>query len=139
MLTHTGNKIAILGCGRSGVAAARLALASGASAVVVFDTGDMDRTEVAAGGLRTAGVEVVTGPEALWEARQRAKDFDFAVISPGIDLASPLPKAFSNNDIDVIGEVEFVEVLEIDDDLHRRVSLDIDIEDLRLVEVVGHP
>ena len=52
MLTHTGNKIAILGCGRSGVAAARLALASGASAVVVFDTGDKQRTEVAAGGLR---------------------------------------------------------------------------------------
>ena len=107
MLTHTGNKIAILGCGRSGVAAARLALASGASAVVVFDTGDKQRTEVAAGGLRTAGVEVVTGPEALWEARQRATEFNFAVISPGIDLASPLPKAFSNADVEVIGEVEF--------------------------------
>ena len=107
MITPTGQTIAILGCGRSGVAAARLALASGAGLVVVFDTGEPERSEAAAGGLRAAGVEVVTGPEALWEARGRAREFSFAVVSPGIDLAAPLPKAFSNADIEVIGEVEF--------------------------------
>ena len=36
--------------GRSGVAAARLALACGAGGVVVFDTGDPERSEAAACG-----------------------------------------------------------------------------------------
>ncbi|MBR4310634.1 MAG: hypothetical protein IKT79_06355, partial [Akkermansia sp.] len=34
----TGKKVAVLGCGRSGVSAARLALAKGASDVCIFDS-----------------------------------------------------------------------------------------------------
>ncbi|MBQ9094856.1 MAG: hypothetical protein IJY53_00790, partial [Akkermansia sp.] len=33
-----GKKVAVLGCGRSGVSAARLALAKGASEVCIFDS-----------------------------------------------------------------------------------------------------
>ena len=90
-----GQRIAILGCGRSGAAAASLACRHGA-VVTVFDTGEAARFE--AQGIRThLGAEALAAPV----------DFDLAVISPGIDLASDLAKRFSAAAVTIVGEMEF--------------------------------
>ena len=90
-----GKRIAILGCGRSGAGAAGLACREGA-AVSVFDSGE--RASFAAGGVTAhLGAEAMAAPV----------EFDLAVISPGIDLASDLAQRFSAAGVRIIGEMEF--------------------------------
>ena len=94
-MDYNGEKIAILGCGRSGAGAAGLACREGAR-VAVFDTGEQARFTM-------EGVATHLGREAL----TAPVDFDLAVISPGIDLASPLARRFSEQGVRIIGEMEF--------------------------------
>jgi len=94
-MTLDGQKIAILGCGRSGAGAAGLARREGA-AVAVFDSGE-------GASFSLEGVTVHLGAQAL----QGPTDFDLAVISPGIDLRSELARRFSAAGVRIIGEMEF--------------------------------
>ena len=61
---HQGQRIAILGAGTSGVAAARLAMAGGAAWAGVFDSGDPAKLGGAADLLRREGIEVRLGGDA---------------------------------------------------------------------------
>jgi UDP-N-acetylmuramoylalanine--D-glutamate ligase len=85
-------KIAILGAGRSGAAAARLAVREGAS-VTVFDTGNPKPID---------DISIMSGDSAL----TGSTDFDLVVTSPGIDLNWPIAKRFSDAGVKIIGEME---------------------------------
>jgi UDP-N-acetylmuramoylalanine--D-glutamate ligase len=92
-----GKHVAILGAGRSGRAAAALALREGAK-VSVWDTAG----SAAFSGM-PEGVEI--HPEAS-EEQGRAVISDLLVVSPGIDTYGSYVAAFSANGAEVIGEVE---------------------------------
>ncbi|MFT5109829.1 MAG: UDP-N-acetylmuramoylalanine--D-glutamate ligase [Pseudoalteromonas tetraodonis] len=91
----TGQKIAILGCGRSGAGAAGLACREGA-VVSVFDSGEK-------ASFAMDGVQTYLGADAA----TAEIDYDLAVISPGIDLASDLARRFTGHAVPIIGELEF--------------------------------
>ena len=89
-----GQAIAVCGAGRSGQAAARLACAQGAR-VTLLDSGTPTVT-----GLPE--VDRVFGPEALtWRG-----DIAHLVVSPGIDLKSPLVAPWVEAGTSIIGEIE---------------------------------
>jgi UDP-N-acetylmuramoylalanine--D-glutamate ligase len=96
-MTLTGKHVAILGAGRSGRAAAALALREGAS-VSVWD---------AAGPEAFAGMPAA----AVLHPRATAADAetaacDLLVVSPGIDTYGPYVAAFAARAGEIIGEVE---------------------------------
>lgn len=90
-----GKRVSILGAGRSGRAAAALALREGAE-VHVFDVAE------AIVGLP---VDVVVHSGADRETGTAHK-CDLLVVSPGIDTFGPMVAAFSKGAAEVIGEVE---------------------------------
>ncbi len=92
----TGKKVAVLGCGRSGVGAAHLALAGGAERVCVFDI----NPEAACAD---AALEFVPGAT---EEQARAYAADLVVISPGIESDIPWVLAFAEQGAPIIGEME---------------------------------
>ena len=96
-MTLTGKHVAILGAGRSGRAAARLALREGAR-VSIWDTAgaeafsDMpEGAELHSGAVAEQGGSMVS---------------DYLVVSPGIDTYGSYVAAFAANAGEVIGEVE---------------------------------
>ncbi|MFC7338641.1 UDP-N-acetylmuramoyl-L-alanine--D-glutamate ligase [Haloferula chungangensis] len=92
----TGKTVTILGAGRSGRAAAALALRGGAR-VKVFDS---------AATIEGMPEEVEVHPSAsVGHARDGRSDL--LVVSPGIDTFGPLVAAFSACADETIGEVEF--------------------------------
>ena len=92
-----GKHIAILGCGRSGRAAAMLAMREGAR-VSLWDAAGPDAfTNI------PVGVEIHPGATLDDGA---ALVCDSLVVSPGIDTYGPFVKAFSAGAGEVIGEVE---------------------------------
>ena len=96
-MTLTGKHVAILGVGRSGRAAAALALREGAT-VSAWDSAGAE----AFVGM-PAGVEI--HPSAT-EADGAAVICDLLVVSPGIDTYGSYVAAFSSHAGEVIGEVE---------------------------------
>jgi UDP-N-acetylmuramoylalanine--D-glutamate ligase len=102
-LKYKGQNVAVLGCGRSGAAAARLAGREGAR-VTVLDNGDPEKLASTASGLRESGYDVVIGRNAL---AADASSFDLAVISPGIALDKELAVRFTLAGVRLIGEIEF--------------------------------
>jgi UDP-N-acetylmuramoylalanine--D-glutamate ligase len=93
----SGKKITILGFGRSGMAAARLALREGAE-VSIWDEGAVDpRNEIPAG--LAAHPHFVVGSS-------KPPTCDCLVVSPGIDTYGPLVAAFAASAGEIIGEVE---------------------------------
>lgn len=96
-MSLTGKHVAILGAGRSGRAAAALALREGAR-VSAWD---------AAGPEAFAGMpdKVELHPEATG-AQGAEMVCDLLVVSPGIDTYGPFVAAFSRHAGEVIGEVE---------------------------------
>ena len=100
-MDYTGKHAAVLGLGRSGEAAACLLLASGAS-VTVLDSGDPVPRREAAGKLSSRGARVVLGNDALC----CAQEFDFAVLSPGINPVVPLARRPVVAGIPLFGEIE---------------------------------
>ncbi len=91
-----GKKIAILGCGRSGIGAAHLALAQGAAEVCIFDA----NPEAVC---RDASLPFVPGAT---EESARRYAADLVVISPGIEADIPWTLAFAGEGVPVIGETE---------------------------------
>jgi UDP-N-acetylmuramoylalanine--D-glutamate ligase len=100
-MDYTGKHAAVLGLGRSGEAAARLLLESGA-AVTVLDSGDPAPRRATAELLSSRGARVVLGNDAL----RCAQEFDFAVLSPGIDPVVPLARRPVEAGIPLLGEIE---------------------------------
>ncbi len=96
-MTLTGKHIAILGVGRSGRAAALLALREGAR-VSAWDQAGLD-----AFAELPAGVEC--HPNATTEQAGECAA-DWLVVSPGIDTYGPYVAAFARHAGEVIGEVE---------------------------------
>ena len=92
----SGKYVVILGAGRSGRAAAALALREGAS-VAVYDEAD------AITGFAT---EIALHPRATTDIGVQVKS-DLLVVSPGIDTYGPLVAAFSTQAGKVVGEMEF--------------------------------
>ncbi len=99
---YAGRHLAVLGLGRSGMPAARLAKRLGAT-VTVLDSGTAEALEKSAGELRAEGISCILGDAAL----HCAEAFDLAVLSPGIDPAWPIATALTGRGIPAIGEVEF--------------------------------
>jgi len=97
--------IAILGAGRSGLAAARLARAQGATATV-FDSGSQTELAPKLQALSDAGIPFVVDT-AAHELVVEPGQFDLVVTSPGIDESWPLPQAFISAGIPFTGETEF--------------------------------
>lgn len=93
--------MAVLGLGRSGEAAATLLLDRGAD-VTVLDSGDPAPRRDSAAKLSSRGARVVLGDDAL----RCAQDFDFAVLSPGIDPVVPLARRPVEAGVPILGEIE---------------------------------
>lgn len=94
----SGQQVAVLGAGRSGAAAARLALRFG-GAVTVYDAAGPEAFEaVPEGAARCPGATEETG---------RACDAEIVVISPGIETEGAFASAFASGAREFIGETEF--------------------------------
>ena len=93
-----GKHFAILGAGRSGLGAAKLARLHGARATV-FDEGDPAK-------IKTADFPAVLGADAK-SLVVRPGEYDLAIISPGLDAGWALPKKFTDAGVPLTGEMEF--------------------------------
>jgi UDP-N-acetylmuramoylalanine--D-glutamate ligase len=88
---------AILGAGRSGLGAARLARLHGAE-VTIFDEGDKAKpVEDFRCVLGQAARDLVVNPG----------EYQQVIISPGLDEHWPLPKKFTDAGVPLVGETEF--------------------------------
>ena len=103
---YAGKKIAVLGLGSSGEAAARLLLEEGAS-VTALDSGTSPALQAAAERLGTLGGKVILGSEA----DRDASVYDLTVLSPGIDPATSLARHFASKGSPVTGELEMAYTL----------------------------
>ncbi len=92
--------VLVIGLGLSGSAAARLLVARGAR-VTAMDNSDTPALRREAGELRDLGVRV-----ELDLRLPPAGQFDFAVVSPGVAMDSPLVKELRQREIPVVGEME---------------------------------
>ena len=104
-------QILVVGLGLSGDAAARLLVSQGAC-VTVLDTREDDAVAHKADSLSELGVQVVLGSNEVPE-----RDFEFAVVSPGIGPKSAVYKNLQRRELRIIGELElgarFCECLQI--------------------------
>ena len=96
----SGRKVTIVGAARSGVAAAELLHARGAS-VFVTDSGPADRLAPAVEKLRAAGIQAETGGHS-----GRALDADFIVVSPGVPATAQILHTAAERRIPVYSELE---------------------------------
>src|SRR5690348_9259079 len=94
-------EVAVLGLGKSGVAATKLLLADGRR-VYVSDSGTAITVEDSARQLRDLGAEVDTGGHDL----ARIKRAEKIVASPGIDPSSPPLEAAREANRPIVSEVE---------------------------------
>ena len=93
-----GTHITIIGAARSGVAAACLLAGKGAE-VFVSDFGSI--SEAGVERLSEASIEFEQGGHS-----DRAKEADFAVVSPGVPTEAPIIQHFLNHGKQVFSEVE---------------------------------
>lgn len=105
MTSFPGQHFAILGAGRSGLGAARLARLHGAC-VTVLDEGDPVKIQAALDRLHAEGFQTVSGRDAA-EFAVTPDLFQRVIISPGLDAGWPLPKKFTDAGVPLEGEMEF--------------------------------
>jgi len=98
----TGERIGILGLARSGIAAARLALARGAS-VYASDAGASAAAQAAAEEVRALGGEVDVGRHDM----EKLAACDRIVLSPGIPPTAPIMQDPVLRRVPVVPELEF--------------------------------
>ena len=98
---YAGLRVAVLGLGRSGVAAARLLKRCGAS-VTAMDSKEFPLVLERAAMLRRDGVAILTGRDADTD-RSR---YDLAVLSPGIEESAPVVVNVTSKGTPLIGELE---------------------------------
>jgi UDP-N-acetylmuramoylalanine--D-glutamate ligase len=95
-----GKRVAVVGLGVSGVAAARLLLRRGAR-IVGFDQKPLASLGSHGRSLEALGVPLVTGEGAF----EQVKDVDFVVVSPGVPSFAALVRAEAQG-VPIWGEVE---------------------------------
>jgi len=96
-----GRRVLVIGLGRSGLAATRLAVEQGA-VVSVTDSGTGQRVETAAAEARKLGASVITGSQSPDLVEQA----DLVVVSPGVPPGIELLEAASRRELPIWGEVE---------------------------------
>ncbi len=101
-MKYQGQKVAVLGAGLSGTAAALLLRSEGADVTVLDSAEEKKLLKSTIENLRARGIEVVCGPAA----ENDSSAYDFVVLSPGIDPISPLATSFSSRKIETMGELE---------------------------------
>jgi len=99
---YKNQKVAVLGAGLSGTAAALLLKAEGAQVTVLDNAEEKNLLKSTIDNLRAQGIRVICGPAA----DEDSTIYQLAVLSPGIDPAAPLPRNFSSRNIEMIGELE---------------------------------
>lgn len=104
-MSYSTPHYAILGAGRSGLGAARLARQQGVR-VTVVDEGDAGRLGPALAKLHAEGFQTLTGEEAR-ALVVKPEDFQKVILSPGLDAGWPLPKKFTDAGVPLVGEMEF--------------------------------
>ncbi|HEY1084886.1 MAG TPA: UDP-N-acetylmuramoyl-L-alanine--D-glutamate ligase [Prosthecobacter sp.] len=105
MSKFAGQHFAILGAGRSGLGAARLARLHGAE-VTVIDEGDPAKIKGALDKLHAEGFRTLAG-QAAKDLVVNPGDFQLVILSPGLDAGWPLPKKFTDAGVALTGEMEF--------------------------------
>ncbi len=101
-MRYTDRKVAVLGAGLSGTAAAHLLKDEGAAVTVLDSAEEKTILRTTIEGLRARGLTVVCGPAA----EKDSSHYEMVVLSPGIDPASALASNFSSRGIETIGELE---------------------------------
>ena len=101
-MRYQNQNVAVLGAGLSGTAAALLVRSEGANVTVIDTADEKDLLKSTLDNLRSQRVRIVCGSVASDDK----SDYDFAVISPGIDPVSPLARNFIERKIDIVGELE---------------------------------
>ena len=101
-MRYTDRKVAVLGAGLSGTAAAHLLKDEGASVTVLDSAEERTILKTTIEGMRSRGIEVICGPAAEGYSGY----VEMVVLSPGIDPASALAQNFSSRGVEVIGELE---------------------------------
>lgn len=96
-MRFASQRFAILGAGRSGLGAARLARQHGAE-VTIFDEGDKAKP--------VEDFQCVLG-QAARDLVVKPGEFQQVIISPGLDEHWPLPKKFTDAGVPLVGETEF--------------------------------
>ncbi len=100
----SGKTVLVLGAGKSGRAAARLAASRGAHAILV-DGAAEDSAPADSAQLGEAGVSVRWGcHDCLWAGDEK---IDLVVVSPGIPLGSALHRMGESTGAPLVGELEF--------------------------------
>ena len=97
-----GQRVAIIGLGASGIAAAKLALEQGGK-VYVSEVRTDKAACTGASQLRQIGVEVELGPHV----QRRIASAETIVVSPGISPNARVIRELTNNGISTISEPEF--------------------------------
>lgn len=100
-LVGPGDRVAVLGLGRSGVAAARLAAALGAR-VYASDAFSGPGQEAAARALREEGIDAEAGRHDL----EKVLACRLVVVSPGIDPAAEVRREVRDAGVPAVAEVE---------------------------------
>ena len=94
--------VAVLGAGLSGSAAALLLASDGAQVTILDSADEKNLLKSTLDNLRANGVRVVCGSAA----HQDSVEYQWVVLSPGIDPRSPLARNFSSRGIETISELE---------------------------------
>ena len=99
---YKNQKVAVLGAGLSGSAAALLLASDGAQVTLLDSAEEKNLLKSTLDYLRAQGVRVVCGSAA----DRDSVEYPRAVLSPGIDPSSPLARNFSSRGIETISELE---------------------------------
>jgi len=99
---YKNQNIAVLGAGLSGSAAAFLLRSEGARVTVLDSAEEKNLLKSNIDNLRAQGVHVICGAAA----DENSSAYDMAILSPGIDPASPLARNFLSRGIEIISELE---------------------------------
>ena len=99
---YKNQKVAVVGAGLIGSAAALLLASEGAQVTVLDSAEDKNLLKSTLDNLRTHDVRVICGSAADHDS----SEYQWVVLSPGIDPASPLGRNFSSRKVETISEVE---------------------------------
>ena len=99
---YKNQNMAVLGAGLSGSAAALLLRSEGAQVTVLDSAEEKNLLKSTIDNLRAQGVRVICGAAA----DEDSSAYQMAILSPGIDPASPLTRNFLSRGIEVISELE---------------------------------
>jgi UDP-N-acetylmuramoylalanine--D-glutamate ligase len=101
-MPYKNKKIAVLGFGTSGEAAA-LVLAEEGAMTTILDSADLKKLRSKIEKITPFGISVLAGNDAVKDGRK----YDRGILSPGIDPSAPLVQNFLRKRIEMIGELEF--------------------------------